>query len=82
MLFLWPLFSVARSLATDSTIAPPEKPQRFSFNERFMAARREEVCYEKQNHHILSRLQKRRSNYDVGGAIRGAVFQEKRPGAG
>ena len=64
---------------TDSTIDPPKKPASL-FNELFMAARREEGCYEKS---ILKNfdVRKRLSNDDVG-AARGAVFQELRPGAG
>ena len=62
-----------------TTIAPPPKPAIF-FNGRFVAARYDEGCYEKNilKHFLVC---KGLSNDDVGVA-RGIVFQEIRPGAG
>ena len=65
--------------AIDSTTAPPQKPLIF-FNERFMAARHEEGCYE-NNISMCSLVCKEISEDDVGVA-RGTVSQETRPGAG
>ena len=62
---------------TDSTIAPPKKA--IFFNERFMAARHEEECYEKitlTHFHACKGL----SNDDAVAAS-GTVFQEIRQGA-
>ena len=65
---------------TDSTIAPPQNQRFSSTNERFVAARHEEGCYE-ENIFIHCFVCKGLSNDDVGVA-RGTLFEEIRPDAG
>ena len=64
---------------TDSSIAPPPKPA-ILFNERFMAARHEEGCWDEKRILKHFRVCKGLSNDDVGAAS-STVFQEIRPGA-
>ena len=80
------MIDVAR-FGTDSTIVappnPPPPPPRepaIPFNERFMAARHEEGCYE-NNFCKYVLVCKGLSNDDIEVA-RGTVFQKIRPGAG
>ena len=61
---------------TDTLKAPPQKPA-VSCNERFMAARHNGGCYEK-NVFMYVLICKGLSN----GVVWGALFQEVRPGAG
>ena len=74
----WEGLLIARGLLP--RYPPPKKNPAISFNERFVAARHEEGCYEKsilKKFHVCKGL----SNDDVG-AARGTAFREIRPVAG
>ena len=72
-------WTLKNKTVTGSTIAPPPN-QRYSFNERRMAARHKEWCYE-ENIFMHSLGCKGLSNDDIE-VERGTVKQEIRPGAG
>ena len=67
---------------TDSYYDSPPKKPAISFNDRFMAARHEEGCYEKNKVYIFSCLQRKAYRTMTSGWKGAPYFQEIRPGAG